>query len=325
MKAIFYHSYGLSDALKLEDVPEPSPKDDEVLIKVHATSINAADWCLLRGKPFMVRLDGGLRTPKHAILGADIAGTVEAVGAGATQFKVGDHVLGDKSDSGFGGFAEYVCASEEILAHKPETISFEQAAALPLAAVTALQGLRDKGKIQAGQKVLIHGASGGVGTFAIQLAKVFGTEVSATCSSRKMDLVGSLGADRVIDYKQTPLAEIGGTYDLIFAANGSERLATYRRALNRGGICVISGGAMSQIFGALLLGPILSMAVGKKVTSHLAKANAEDLAFIAKLVAEGKITPAIDQQFPLAELPAAMTYLGDGHVQGKVVINVGVS
>lgn len=325
MKAIVYSSYGLPDVLELQNVPKPSPKDNEVSIKVHTTSINAADWCLLRGKPFMVRLDGGLRTPKHTILGADVAGTVEAIGDRVTKFNVGDEVFCDLSDDGFGGFAEYVCAPEAIVAKKPQTLSFEQAAALPLAAVTALQGLRDKGKIQSGQTVLIHGASGGVGTFAVQLAKAFGTEVSATCSSGKMDLVRSLGADHVIDYTQTPFTEIGATYDLIFAANGNERGATYKRALNSGGTCVVSGGAITQILGALLLGPVLSMTGDKKVISLLAKSNAHDLALVAQFVEEGKVSPAIDKQFSLEELPQAMAYLGDGRVKGKAIINIAAS
>lgn len=321
MKAIVYNNYGSPEVLQQQKVEKPSPKANEVVIKVHTTSLNAADSHLLKGKPFMIRLDGGLRKPKHPILGADVAGTIETVGSDVTKFKVGDEVFGDLSGYGFGGFAEYVCADVDILVKKPETMSFEIAAALPMASVTALQGLR-KGKIKEGQKVLINGASGGVGTFAVQIAKALGAEVTAICSTAKMDMVRSLGADHVIDYTQTPFSDLQKTYDFIFAVNGNESVQSYKGRLEPSGICIVSGGSMSQIFGALLLGPITSIRNNRKVTSLLAKANAEDLTFITKLVEEGKISPVIDKHYDLNDIPEAMAYLGAGHAKGKIIINI---
>jgi len=266
MKAIVYTKYGSPDVLQLKEVENPSPKDDEVLIKIHAASVNAADLHLLRADPFLVRLmGGGLLKPKNKILGADIAGQVEAVGRNVKQFKPGDEVFGDISGCGWGGFAEYVCAGENGLALKPANISFEESAAVPLAAVTALQGLRDKGQIQPGQKVLINGASGGVGTFAVQIAESFGAEITAVCSTRKLDMMRSIGADHVIDYTQEDFTQNGQRYDLIIAANGYHPISAYKRALGPKGIYVMTGGSTAQIFQALLLGPWMSMTGSKKM------------------------------------------------------------
>jgi len=322
MKAIVCTKYGSPDVLQLKEVEKPSPKDDEVLIKVHAASANAADWHLLRGDPFLVRLDSGLLKPKNKILGADIAGRVEAVGRNVKQFKPGDEVFGDISACGLGGFAEYVCARENALALKPPSMTFEQAAAVPMAAVTALQGLRDKGQIQPGQKVLINGASGGVGTFAVQIAKSFGAEVTGVCSTGKLDIVRSIGADQVIDYTQEDFTQNGQRYDLIIGANGNHSLSDYKRALSPYGIYVCTGGSMAQIFESMLLGPWMSMTGSKKMGNLLARPNKKDLAFMNELLEAGKVVPVIDRHYPLSEAAEALRYLGEGHAKGKVVITV---
>lgn len=323
MKAIVYHKYGSPDVLKLGEVEKPTPNDDEVLIKVRAAALNAADWRLLRGEPFLVRLmAGGLRKPKNTILGADVAGRVEAVGSNVTKFRPGDEVFGDISGSGWGGFAEYVCAPETTLAPKPANLSFEEAAAVPMAAVTALQGLRDEGQIQPGQKVLINGASGGVGTFAVQIAKSFGADVTAVCSTTKMDMARSLGADHVIDYTQEDFTQNGRRYDLILAVNGYHPLSAYKRTLSPTGIYVMAGGSMAQIFQALLLGPWISMTGSKKMRALTAKPNAKDLAFLKELLEADKVVPVIDRRYPLSEVPEAIRYLEEGHARGKVIITV---
>src|SRR5437763_1002498 len=271
MKAIVHTHYGSPDILQLKEVARPTPKEDEVLVKVNAASVNAADWHLMRGKPFLVRLMGfGLLKPKHKILGTDIAGRVEAVGRNVKQFQPGDEVFGSMR----GGFAEYVCAREDSLVLKPANISFEEAAAVPIAAVTALQGLRDKGRIQPGQKVLINGASGGVGTFAVQIAKSFGTEVTAVCSTRNVDMARSIGADHVIDYTQEDFTRNGQRYDLILAANGYHPISDYKRALSPRGTYVMSGGSsMAQLFQAMLVGALISMTGSKKKGNLMAKLN----------------------------------------------------
>jgi len=255
MKAIVNHKYGSPDVLELKDVEKPTPGDDEVLIKVHAASVNAFDWHMLRADPFFIRLMSGLLKPKRNILGADVAGQVEAVGGNVKQFKPGDDVYGVTAGCRSGSFAEYVCAGENVIALKPSNITFEQAAAVPLAAVTALQGLRNKGHIQPGQKVLINGASGGVGTFAVQIAKSFGAEVTAVCSTRNLDRVHSLGADQIIDYTQEDFTKKGQHYDLILAANGNRSIFDYKRALSPKGIYVLAGGSMAQFYQFVLLGP----------------------------------------------------------------------
>jgi NADPH:quinone reductase-like Zn-dependent oxidoreductase len=324
MKAIVYTKYGPPDVLNLEEVREPTPRDDEVLIKVHAASANARDWRLLRADPFLVRLNLGLLKPKHNTLGSDIAGRVEAVGGNVKQFQPGDEVFGDLSGGGFGGggFAEYVCARENALVSKPADMTFEEAAAAPMAAVTALQGLRDKGRIQPGQKVLINGASGGVGTFAVQIAKSFGAEVTGVCSTRKSDMVRALGADHVIDYTQEDFTRNGQRYDLILAVNGYRPISDYKRALNDKGIYVMVGGSSAQLFQALLLGPFVSMTGSKKMGALSAKPDQEDLVFVKELVEAGKVIPVIDRRYPLSGVAEALRYLEEGHARGKVVITV---
>ena len=320
MKAIVYTKYGPPEILELKEVEKPTPKDNEVLVKVHAASANAYDWHLLRADPFLVRLmGGGLLKPKNTILGADIAGQVEAVGRNVKQFQPGDEVFGE---SGFGAFAEYVCASENALALKPANISFEEAAAVPMAAVTALQGLRDKGQIQPGQKVLINGASGGVGTFAVQIAKSFGAEVTAVCSTRNLDMVRSIGADQVIDYTQEDFTKSGQRYDLILATNGYHPISDYKRALSPEGIYVCTGGSMAQIFQSMLLGPFISMTGSKKMGNSATRPNQKDLVFMKELLEAGKVVPVIDRRYPLSEVAEALRYLEEGHAQGKVVITV---
>ncbi len=323
MKAIIYTKYGPPDVLRLEEVEKPAPKDNEVLMKVHAASLNAADWHILRGKPFFLRLMGnGLLRPKNKILGADIAGRVEAVGRNVKEFQPGDEVFGDISECGWGGFAEYVCASENALVLKPASMTFEEAAAVPLAAVTALQGLREKGQIQPGQKVLINGASGGVGTFAVQIAKSFGAEVTGVCSTRKMDMVRSIGADQVIDYTQEDFIKTGQRYDLILAVAGYRSILEYKRALSPKGIYVVAGGSMAQFFQAILLGPWISMTGSKKMRGFVTKPNKNDLVFMKELVEAGKVVLVIDRRYPLSEVAEALRYLEEGHARGKVVITV---
>ena len=322
MKAIVYTEYGSPDVLHLKEVVKPTPKDNEVLVKVHAVSANAADVHLLRADPFLIRLSSGLLKPKNTILGSDVAGRVEAVGGNVKQFKPGDEVFGDISGCGWGGIAEYVCAREDALVLKPANSSFEEAAAVPMAAVTALQGLRNKGQIQPGQKVLINGASGGVGMFAVQIAKAFGAEVTAVCSTGNLDIVRSIGAEHVIDYTQEDFAQNGHRYDLILAANGNRSISDYRRALSPMGIYVVTGGAMAQLSEVMLKGPWISMTGSQKMGNLLAKPNKQDLAFIKELLEAGKVKPVIDRCYPLSETAEAIRYLEEGHAQGKVVITV---
>jgi len=323
MKAIVCTKYGPPDVLQLQEVAKPMPKEDEVLVKVHAASVNAYDWHLLTADVFLVRLmGGGLLRPKKTIPGVDIAGRIEAAGSNVKQFRPGDEVFGDISACGNGGFAEYVSVPENALALKPATLSFEEAAAVPLAATTALQGLRDQGKIQAGQKVLINGASGGVGTFAVQIAKSFGAEVTAVCSTRNFDMARTLGADRVIDYTKEDFTHNGQTYDLILAANGYHPLSAYKRALTPQGIYVMVGGTPAQIFQAMLLGAWMSENGGKRLGGFTAKANQKDLVMLKALVEAGKVVPVIDKRYSLSEAAEALRYLGAGHARGKVVITV---
>ena len=323
MKAILRSGYGPPDILRLEEVAKPVPKDDQVLVKIHAASLNAYDWHMLTADIFLVRfMGGGLRRPKNPMLGADLAGRVEAVGSRVTQFKPGDAVYGDMAGHDGGSFAEYAAVAERALAPKPAALSFEEAAAVPMAAVTALQGLRDAGKIQAGQRVLINGASGGVGTFALQLAKVFGAEVTAVCSSRNVDQARQLGADHVIDYTQENFTRSGKTYDLILGANGHHPLSAYKRALAPKGIYVMAGGTMGQIFQAMLLGPLMSEKTGRKMSNITAHVTQQDLGVLTQLLESGQIRSVIDKTYPLHEVPDAMRYLGQGHARGKIVISV---
>lgn len=285
MKAIVYTKYGSPDVLQLQEVEKPTPRDDEVLIKIQAASVNAYDWHFLTADVFLIRLmGGGVFKPKDTRLGADIAGKIEKVGKNVTQFQPGDEVFGMVR----GGFAEYSCAPESSLAMKPENTSFEKAAAIPMAAITALQGLRDEGQIQAGQKVLINGASGGVGTFAVQIAKLFGAEVTAVCSTRNLELARSIGADHVINYTKENFTKNDEKYDLIFAANGYHLLSAYKRALTPRGIYVMSGGTMAQIFQSMLLSSIMSETDGRKMRGVNAKRSQKDLVFIKELFEAGK-------------------------------------
>jgi NADPH:quinone reductase-like Zn-dependent oxidoreductase len=323
MKAIVYTRYGPPEVLQLKEVAKPTPKEDEVLVKVHAASVNAYDWHLLSADIFLVRLmGGGLLKPKNTILGADIAGRVEAVGRNVKQFQPGDEVFGDIAGCGNGGFAEYASVPEYLLVLKPANLSFEEAAAVPMAAVTALQGVRDQGKIQPGQKVLINGASGGVGTFAVQIAKSFGAEVTAVCSTRNLDMARSIGADQVIDYTQEDFTQNGQQYDLILAVNGYHPILAYKRALTPKGIYVMAGGTPAQIFQAMLLGPWMSKTGGKKMGNVSAKQSQTDLVYLKGLLEAGKIKPVIDKCYPLSETAEALRYRGEGHARGKVVITV---
>jgi NADPH:quinone reductase-like Zn-dependent oxidoreductase len=322
MKAIVYQKYGSPDVLQLEEVEKPTPRDDEVLIKIHAASVNAGDWHVLRGDPFLVRLNLGLLKPKHKILGSDIAGRVEAVGGNVKQFQPGDEVFGDIFECGLGAFAEYVCARENALVLKPANMTFEGVAAVPVAALAALQGLRDTGQIQPGQQVLINGASGGVGTFAVQLAKAFGAEVTGVCSTRNMDMVRSLGADHVIDYTQEDFTKKGQRYDLILAANGYHPIWAYKRALRPKGMYVMTGGSMAQLYQAMLLGPLMSMTGSNKMGNVLSRPNQRDLGFLKELLEAGKVVPVIDRRYPLREVAGAIRYVEEGHAKGKVVITM---
>jgi NADPH:quinone reductase-like Zn-dependent oxidoreductase len=319
MRAIVYTQYGPPDVLQFTEVAKPTPKDDEVLIKIHAASVNALDWRLMRGRPLFTRLMiGGLRKPKITRPGVDVAGQVEAIGRNITQFKPGNEVFGACR----GAFAEYVCVIEDRLALKPANISFEDAAAVPVAAITALQGLRDKGRIQRGHKVLVDGASGGVGTFAVQIAKSFGAEVTAVCSTRNVDTARLIGADHVIDYNREDFTQSGQRYDLIIAANAYHSIFDYRRALSQDRIYVMVGGGWVQILQAMLLGPLLSLIGSKKMCFFIAKLNKTDLVLLKDFLEAGKIAPVIDRRYPLSEAAEALRYLEEGHAQGKVVITV---
>lgn len=321
MKAIVYTQYGPPDVLELKEVEKPTPKDDEVLIEVHAASVNALEWHIVTADIPLVRLmNGGFFKPKNPSLGADVAGRVAAVGKDVREFRPGDEVFGDIF--GRGSYAEYAAAPERLLAPKPANLSFEEAAAVPVAGITALQGLRDVGQIQAGQKVLIQGASGGVGTFAVQIAKAFDAEVTAVCSTRNLDQARRLGADHVIDYTKEDFTKSGQRYDLILAANGYHPLAAYKRALTPRGVYVMAGGTPAQIFQPLLLGPLMSEKGGRKMGGVSAKPSRKDLLVLKELIESGKVTPAIDQRFPLEQAAEALRYLGQGHARAKVVITV---
>jgi len=321
MKAIVREKYGSPDVLELREVEKPIPKDNEVLVQVLAASVNYIDWQVLTGESFFIRLTtGGIINPKHKILGDDLAGRVEAVGRSVKQFQPGDEVFGI-SDGG--AFAEYRCAPEEHLVLKPANISFEEAAAIPSAAIPALLALRDKGQIQPGQKVLINGASGGVGTFAVQIAKSFGAEVTGVCSTSKMDMVRSIGADHVIDYTKEDFTQKEQRYDLILAAGGYSSISDYKRALSPEGIYVFVGGSMAQFFQAMLLGPLASMTGSKKLGFLVVtKINKEDFVYLIELFEAGKVVPVIDRRYPLSEVAEALRYYGAGHARGKVVITV---
>ncbi len=325
MKAIVYCDYGLAN-LKLEDVEKPTPTDDQILVKVRAASVNPLDWHFIEGTPKIMRMMGvGLRKPKDTRLGVDFAGTVEAVGKNVTQFKPGDDVFGGRD----GAFAQYVCAREtRAVALKPASITFEQAASVPIAAITALQGLRDKGKVQAGQKVLINGASGGVGTFAVQIAKSFGADVTGVCSTRNVDLVRSLGADHVIDYTKDDFTKSAERYDVILDNVANRSLSECRRVLTPKGKYVLIGGGGANEQG--LIGPfariinttVQSPFVSQQMGMMMAELNHNDLAILGDMMQSGKVKPVIDRTYKLSDLPEAIRYLEEGHARGKVVITL---
>jgi len=322
MKAILFNEYGTADLLHLEEVEKPVPKDDEVLVKVHAASVNSWDWELLTGTPFANRVMFGLLRPKKInILGVDIAGKVETVGKNVKRFRIGDEVFGDLSGYRWGGFAEYVCATENTLMLKPENLTSEEAAAVPQAALLALQALNYKGEVTADKKVLINGASGGVGTFAVQLAKLFGAEVTGVCSTSKMDLVCSLGADHVIDYTQEDFTKNGECYDLIVDVKGYHSIFDYKRALSPGGIYAMVGGTTALVNQVMFLGPLISMITDKKMGLMLHKAN-KGLDFMKELLEAGKVVSIIDRRYPLSEVPEAMRYFAEGRTRGKIVITM---
>jgi len=324
MKAIVCPKYGSPDVLQLQEVAKPAPQDEEVLIKIHAAAINARDWRMMRANPFFIRLvPGGFLQPKNKILGADVAGRVEAIGNAVKQFKPGDDVFGYlPSATGRGTFAEYVCADENLISLKPANLTFEQAAAVPEAAMTALQGLRDNGNIQPGQKVLINGASGGVGTFAVQIAKAFGAEITAVCSTRNLEMVRSLGADHVVDYKKEDFTKSGEQYDLILAVNGYHPISDYLHALKPEGTYVVAGGSMYQLFQAASNGKRISKTGSHKTYVVSLEHNKKDLVFIKELLESGKIMPVIDGCYPLSKTPEAFWYFEKVHPKGKVVISV---
>ena len=322
MKAITYRCYGSTDVLEFADVEKPRPTDNEVLVKVHAASVNPLDWHFMRGTPYFMRLMSGLGSPNEAGVGVDFAGTVEAVGSDVTRFKPGDEVFG----GGNGVFAEYVTIAQDgALAMKPAGVSFEQAASTPIAALTALQALRDTGKLQPGQKVLINGASGGVGTFAVQIAKSLGAEVTGVCSTRNVEMVRSLGADHVFDYTKEDYTESGKQYDVIVDMVSNHSLSKNRRALKPEGILVIVGGGKGNWLGPMM-GPIkalvLSPFVGQEFIMILAQMRQDDLAILADLLQSGKVTPVIDKRYPLSEVQAALQYSEEGHARGKIIINM---
>jgi NADPH:quinone reductase-like Zn-dependent oxidoreductase len=323
MKGVVHRCYGSPDVARYEDIPKPAPADNEVLVRVHAASLNPLDWHDLSGSPYMIRLDDGFGKPKNPRLGVDFAGTVEAVGRGITQFKVGDEVFGGK----FGALAEYVAVPmDRAFTLKPGNMSFEQAAAVPIAGITALQALRDKGHVHAGQKVLINGASGGVGTFAVQIAKSFGAEVTGVCSTRNVDLVRSIGADHVIDYTREDFTKGADRYDVIIDNVSTHSLLDYKRVLNPNGVYVIVGSAEPGNWFSWLESPIEGMILSsfgsQKFGMMLAELRKEDLATLAALMQSGKLTPVIDRTYKLSDVAEALRYLEKGHARGKVVVTV---
>jgi NADPH:quinone reductase-like Zn-dependent oxidoreductase len=325
VQAVEYTQYGSPDVIRIKEREIPAPLDDEVLVQVLAASVNAYDWHFLTADVFLIRLmSGGLRKPKKTTLGADIAGRVIAIGKNVTRFQPGDAVFGT-AKGGTGGFAEFACAPEKALVLKPTNISFEEAAAVPIAGLTALQALRDKGCIKPGASVLIHGASGGVGTFAIQIAKAFGARVTAVCSTANVEMARSLGADQVIDYSRQDFAASSEPYDLILVANGNRSLLDYKRSLQPNGVCVLAGGAvgsLGQIVGTMLLAWWISKTGSKKIHSLLARIKQEDLTAMKELLESGKVKPVIDRRYPLKDAADALRYLGQGHARGKVVITM---
>ena len=324
MKAIVYTQYGSPDVLELKEVARPEPKADQILVKIHATSANALDYRRFEKISAMDRfMEEKIFKTVGKVIGADIAGVVEEVGSNVKQFRPGDEVFGVASGLK-GGFAEYACSTEKMLAIKPGNLSFEAAAAVPVAATTALLGLRDKGRIQPGQKVLIYGATGGVGTFSVQIAKAFDTEVTAVCSTRNMEMVRSIGADHVINYVEEDFTQGNIFYDLVFAVNGFRPLSSYQRVLKPQGTYICAGGSISQILQAMFIGPFMSRRNGKRLTSMgIATVRQKDLLYLKELLEERIITPVIEKNFPLSEAPSAIRYLAEGHAKAKIVFQVG--
>jgi NADPH:quinone reductase-like Zn-dependent oxidoreductase len=322
MKAAIYTRYGPPPVVQIVDVEKPIPQGNEVLIKVRVASVNPLDWHFMRGMPYFLRIAAGLRKPKDKRLGADVAGQVEAAGKNVTQFRPGAEVFGVCH----GAFAEYACASESKLVLKPDNVTFEQAASAPVAAFTALQGLRDKGHLQPGHKVLINGAAGGVGTFTVQIAKSFGAEVTGVCSTRNLDMVRSIGADHVIDYTREDFTKSGQRYDLIFDCVGNHSLFACRRVLNPNGIYIGAGGStgwwMIGTLARAITMPMISRVASQKLVMILANPNKEDLTIIGELMKAGKVTPVIDRRYGLDEVPEAIRYLEEGHARGKVIITL---
>lgn len=319
MRALIYDKYGSPDVLRIEEVARSVPKDHEVLIEVHAASVNSWDWDLLRGKPYITRL-GGFRKPRYRTLGADVAGRVVAVGAAVQRYRPGDEVFGDLSGCGWGGFAEYVCASEKALTPKPVGLSFEQAAAIPQAAVLALQGLRDSGKIRNGHRVLINGAGGGVGTFGIQYAKLLGAEVTGVDAAEKLDMLRSVGADDVVDFTKEDFTASGPRYDLILDVVGNRSLFEIKRSLKPGGTYVMVGGPFPRILLTAFAGPLSAWIAKKRMKVLLHKPNHDDQLVWKELTEAGHVVPVIDRRYSLTDAVEALRYFGEGRVQGKVVV-----
>jgi NADPH:quinone reductase-like Zn-dependent oxidoreductase len=320
MKALLNKEYGSSDRLTIGDYPKPIPNPTEVLFKVKGSSINAADWRLMRAEPFLVRFERGISKPKSPLLGIDASGVIEEVGELVSRFKVGDEIYVDLSSSGLGAFAEYVAIDERLISTKPQNLDFPEAASVPLAGVTALQGLRDALKISKGENLLINGASGGVGTFAIQLAKEFGANVTAVCSTSKREQALKLGADNIIDYKTEDFTLSLNKYDAIFAVNGDQSLSEYKKVLTTNGKCVVCGGSMRQIMKALVFGGISTLGSQKSIRILTAKPNAEDLSTMRRYIESGRIKPVIDKTYTFEEIPLAIKHVEEGHSTGKVVI-----
>ena len=321
MKAAVYSRYGPPDVLQIRDIEKPVPKDDEVLIKVRAASVNPVDWHFMRGTPYLMRMQAGLRKPKNTRFGVDVAGQVEAVGRNVTTFKPCDEVFGACR----GSFAEYVCTPQSKLALKPDNVTFEQVASAPVAALSALQGLRDTGQIRAGQKVLINGAAGGVGTFAVQIGKWFGAEVTGVCSTGNVEMVRSIGADRVVDYTREDFTKSGLLYDIFLDCIGNHSLSACRRVLNSKGTYIIVGapsGRWIRPFPRAIGASVLSRFVSQKLFMFVAKIGSEDLTVVGELMKAGKVRPVVDRRYRLSEVPEAIRYLEEGHARGKVVISV---
>jgi NADPH:quinone reductase-like Zn-dependent oxidoreductase len=323
MKAIVRLEYGSPDVLQLQDIDKPVVKDDEVLVRVHAAGVNMADVDYLRGQPAVARLITGLRRPRNRGLGLDVAGQVEAVGESVTQFQPGDEVFGDLTEYGFGAFAEYACAPEDAFALKPPNLTFEEAATVPQAAVMALQGLRGTRPIEPGQKVLINGAGGSVGPFAVQIAKSFGAEVTGVDSTGKLDMLRSIGADHVIDYTKEDFTKTGQRYDRILDVAASRSIFECKRALKANGVYVVVPNSVARMFQAVFLGPLISMAGSRKMGIHIGRPfDKADVAFLKELIEAGKVAPVIDRRYPLSEVPEALRYQEMGRTHGKVVITV---